>query len=76
MAAPLDVVVVGQALESGGLTANNTIAGVGLVTFGFLCPCDGIWQPSDSPITTIWVSASIPSKTTEVCVDDNGGFYA
>ena len=71
--APADVIVVGQALETYGLTAFNTIAGLGLVTYGFLWPCDGIWQPSDNPITTSWVPASVPMKTTEVCVDDMGG---
>lgn len=73
---PADVIVVGQALESGGFTAFNTIAGLGLVTRGFLWPCDGIWQPSDSPITTTWVPASIPVTNTEICVDDNGGIFA
>lgn len=70
---PLDVVVVGTALNTFGYTANNTIAGVGLNTFGFLWPCDGIWSTSEDPITTLWVPASVPSSITEVCVDDMGG---
>jgi hypothetical protein len=69
MAQPLDVIVVGQALNDQGLCAFNTIAGLGLNTFGFLWPCDGIWQSSEDPITTSWVAASIPSSTTEVCMD-------
>ena len=70
---PADVVVVGTALDTRGFTANNTIAGLGLNTFGFLWPCDGIWMPSDNPITTAWVAASVPSSITEVCLDDMGG---
>lgn len=71
--APADVIVVGQALETYGLTAFNTIAGLGLVTYGFLWPCDAIWQPSDAAITTTWVPASVPVITTETCIDDFGG---
>lgn len=70
---PADVLVVGTALNTFGFTANKTVAGLGLLTFGFLWPCDGIWMPSDDPITTTWVAASIPSSITEVCVDDQGG---
>lgn len=71
---PADVVVIGQALETYGFTGNNTIAGLGLITYGFLWPCDGIWQPSDDlSLTTTWVPASIPTTNTEVCVDDMGG---
>jgi len=74
MAAPLDVIVVGQALNDGGLSAFNTLAGLGLNTFGFLWPCDGIWLSSDDPITTTWVPASIPVTNTEICTDDMGGY--
>lgn len=74
---PTDVVVMGVALETDGFTANDTIAGLGLMTFGFLWPCDGVWQSSDDlSLVTPWVPASIPSSTTEVCQDDNGGLYA
>lgn len=73
---PADVIIVGTALNSRGYFALNTIAGLGLNSLGFLWPCDGIWQPSDSPITTTWVSASIPVTNSEVCVDDNGGGFA
>lgn len=68
MAAPLDVTIQGMALDTFGLTANQTIAGLGLNTFGFLWPCDGIWQPSDSPIMTTWVSCD-SAATVEVCND-------
>lgn len=70
---PADVVVLGTALETEGFVGNKTIAGLGLVTFGFLWPCDGIWMSSDDPITTLWVPATVPVITTEVCVDDEGG---
>lgn len=71
---PVDVVVIGTALNTHGFIGNNTISGLGLNTFGFLWPCTGIWTPSDGAITTTWVPASIPVTTTEVCVDDQGGF--
>lgn len=71
---PADVVVVGTALNTDGFTAFKTVSGLGLNTFGFLWPCDGIWTSSDAAITTKWVAASVPVKTTEICVDDFGGF--
>lgn len=72
--APADVVVVGQALQTFGFEANQTIAGLGLVTLGFLWPCDGIWYPSDdSTLRTTWVPASVAISNTETCVDDMGG---
>lgn len=71
-AQPADVVVVGMALNTEGFQAFRTIAGLGLITRGFLWPCDGIWQPSDSPITTTWVS-SVPAGTTENCTDTDVG---
>lgn len=68
---PLDVVVAGQALETRGFTAFRTIAGLGLVTSGFLWPCDGIWQPSDdASLTTTWVAASVANSNTEVCLEN------
>jgi hypothetical protein len=71
---PVDVVVVGTALNTHGFIGNNTTSGLGLNTRGFLWPCDGIWTPSDAFITTTWVPASIATSTTEVCTDDMGGF--
>ncbi len=69
---PADVVVVGRALNDFGFSAFNTIEGLGLNTRGFLWPCTGIWQPSDSPITTVWVS-SVVAGNTEVCQDTDVG---
>lgn len=68
-APPADVVVAGTALNTIGFEAFNTIAGLGLNSRGFLWPCDGIWEPSDSPITTTWTSSQT-AATTEVCADD------
>jgi hypothetical protein len=67
MAQPLDVVVAGQALETNGFTAFDTIAGIGLVSFGFLWPCSGIWSPADDTITTVWSNDT--ASSTEVCTD-------
>lgn len=55
MANAIDVKIVGNALNSQGLTGENTIAGLGLNTFGFLWPIDGIWTPDCQDITTVWV---------------------
>lgn len=66
---PLDVVILGMALNSFGLTANNTIDGVGLNTFGFLWSCDGIWGPASPPVTTAWTCVTPPNPTVEVCTD-------
>ncbi len=64
MAAPLDVKIVGTALNSLGFTGENTIDGVGLNTFGFLWPCASIWTSSEAAVTTVWVEAT---NTTGVC---------
>lgn len=65
---PVDTLVVGTALDTQGFTAFNTVEGLGLNTFGFLWPCEGIWGPSDGSITTIWVSSINPANI-EVCTD-------
>lgn len=65
---PVDVVIVGQALTDFGFTAYKTIQGVGLNTFGFLWPCDGIWDVAQDPRTTTWVS-SLDTSTVEKCTD-------
>jgi hypothetical protein len=71
MAAPIDVVIKGQALNSFGLTANDTISGVGLNTFGFLWPCADIWYPADENVTTTWSECTLDSGSTEIetCLD-------
>lgn len=69
MAAPLDVVVQGQALNSFGFQANHgVVSGIALLTFGFLVPCPDIWGPADATITTTW-SSTETATTTEVCTD-------
>lgn len=56
MAQPFDPIVAPVALLTHGLTAFDTVAGIGLVTFGFLWPCNGIWSPSDEDAVrnTVW----------------------
>lgn len=68
---PLDVIIVGQALNDFGLTAFDTVEGLGLNTFGFLWPCNGIWAPNDDTITTAWTVANAcgTGGTVEVCSD-------
>lgn len=66
---PLDVIIVGQALNTWGLTAFNTVEGLGLNSWGNYWPCSGIWAPGQDTITTVWGSCSIPGADTEICTD-------
>lgn len=55
MAKPFDVQIVGDALETQGFEAYKTVEGLGLITFGFLWPLEGIWSPGeDIPVSTTW----------------------
>lgn len=65
MANPIDVKFVGNALNSLGFTGENTIAGLGLNTFGFLWPIDAIWTANCPNITTVWV------ENTSICTGGN-----
>ncbi len=58
MANPINVKIVGQALNSRGFTAEQTVSGVGLNTFGFLWPTSDIWTPADPAVTTAWADCS------------------
>lgn len=69
MANPVDVVIKGMALNSFGLTAENTIAGLGLNTFGNLWPCDGIWAPACPNVSTAWVGVTAAFAATWVSAD-------
>lgn len=69
MAAPIDAVIKGMALNDMGFTAENTVEGLGLNTFGFLWPCDGIWQPTDTALTTTWIGCGGATIPIEVCDD-------
>lgn len=68
---PVDVVVSGVALNAEGFIGlNYSQAGLGLNTFGFLWPCDGIWVNMELPITTTWTECSgTGSATIETCTD-------
>ena len=66
---PLDVIIVGNNLNSRGLVgANFSTSGLGLVTRGFLFPCDGHWTPFESSITTTWTNC-LDADTVEECTD-------
>jgi hypothetical protein len=55
MAIPFDTQIQGDALNSKGFEAFKTVEGLGLNTFGFLWPLDGIWAPGESmPTSTVW----------------------
>lgn len=69
MAQPVDVTISGEALDDLGLCAYNTIEGLGLNTFGFLWPCDGIWAPAFPPVTTVWTTFQDSTNTIESCLD-------
>jgi hypothetical protein len=55
MASPVQVKIGGQALNSFGLTNDDSVSGVGLNTFGFLWASEDIWTPTVGTITTTWV---------------------
>lgn len=69
MAMPIDVIILGKALNDGGLEAKGTISGLGLNTFGFLWACEDIWGPAEDPVTTIWVPVENVDRTVEGCND-------
>lgn len=58
MAAPVAVVIRGMALNSFGLTADDSISGVGLNTFGFLWDSSSIWTDVLTGATTAWVACA------------------
>lgn len=45
MANPVEVIIAPEAVIDWGLTAFEAVEGLGLNTFGFLWPEDGIWAP-------------------------------
>jgi hypothetical protein len=64
MAIAFDVQIVGDALNSQGFVAFNTIEGLGLNTFGFLWPIEGIW--------TVCSDCDVTSTTWTECPCDEG----
>lgn len=69
MAQPLDVIVVGNALNSFGFTAFDTISGIGLNTFGLLWGCNDIWASAEPAVTTVWADCAVAVDTLETCLD-------
>lgn len=69
MAHPVDVTIQGMALNDRGFEALNTVEGLGLNTFGFLWPCEGIWAPAQVSITTTWTNCAPYNPTVETCTD-------
>ncbi len=69
MAVQFDVIIVGTALESFGLTGKNTISGLGLVTNGFLWDCADIWGPAYNEVSTTWTDCVDPNANIETCAD-------
>jgi len=66
---PINVEIVGQALNTFGLQGNDTISGVGLNTFGFLWPVNGFWLncPCSDDAAANW---------TDDCCDDSEASWA
>lgn len=52
-----DITVYGEALETFGFEAYQTIDGFGLLTFGFLWECAQIWTDSESTLATSWTNS-------------------
>ncbi len=69
LAAPLDVIIVGDSLNTRGFESFNTISGLGLVTMGFLWDCGNIWAPNDPSVTTTWTVYNEPNTTVTTCTD-------
>lgn len=71
MANPVDVIVSGVALNSQGFEGMNFVSaeGLGLNSFGFLWPCEGIWNPSYPEPTTVWTDCAFGATTVENCLD-------
>jgi len=66
---PIDVVISGTNLETQGfLGLNFATAGIGLLTFGFLFPCDEHWVSDEIPITTTWENC-LDADSSETCTD-------
>lgn len=65
MAIPVRVEFEPWAQATNGLTANNTVDGIGLVTFGWLWSCAAIWDNYDYPRSTIW--SPLPGDTGDDC---------
>lgn len=60
MAAPVNVIIRGMALNSEGFTAEDSISGLGLNTFGFLWDASSIWTEVLVGVTTAWVACTGP----------------
>lgn len=60
MAQSFDPIIAPVALLTHGLTAFDTVEGIGLVTFGFLWPCNGIWGPTPEGAVrnTVWTACA------------------
>ena len=69
MAVQFDIIIVGTALNSFGLTGKNTISGLGLNTFGFLWDCADIWGPAYDTVVTTWTNCLDPNANIETCSD-------
>ncbi len=59
-----DVTVYGEAIETMGFEAYETINGFGLLTFGLLWECPAIWTASETALTTSWVTSDSVLTTT------------
>jgi hypothetical protein len=59
------VLVEGSALNTQGFLAYNTTEGLGLNTFGFLWPEDGIWSLASDPIGTMWIQVGLQEVQLE-----------
>lgn len=58
-----------MALEDFGFQVDLALSGVGLLTFGFLWECSGIWVNADPAITTVWGACSTSPNVFENCTD-------
>lgn len=64
MALPYDVGIKGEALLDYGLQAEDLIAPVSVLTFGFLWPDNAIWYVCNYGVSTTWTSCGAAPSTT------------
>lgn len=64
MSTGFDTLISGKALNDFGFEAFDHVEGIGLLTFGFLWPADGIWAPYGGSFITTWANYTDLSGTT------------
>lgn len=59
-----EILPIGEALLTHGLTNVGAIYPVGALAFGLFWPCEELWSLLDIPSSTSWSATSSTSSTT------------